>query len=50
MKKRMIFLNNLCHVIIGLIKLKKQGTNVKSFSLVGGVANNNYIKLKLTSY
>jgi len=33
---------------IALIKLKKKGTHVRSFSLVGGVANNNYIKLKLS--
>tara|TARA_B100000029_G_scaffold445606_1_gene466180 strand:- start:401 stop:1402 length:1002 start_codon:yes stop_codon:yes gene_type:complete len=31
-----------------LIKLKKQGTVIKSFSLVGGVANNNYIRIKLS--
>ena len=31
-----------------LIKLKKKGTNIKSFSLVGGVANNKYIRSKLS--
>ena len=31
-----------------LIELRKQGNTLKSFSLVGGVANNNYIRLKLS--
>ncbi len=35
-------------ITITLFKLREQGADVKSFSLVGGVANNNYIKLKLS--